>query len=96
MLKEITIPDDYRGTISQENSIIRQINDALLEIEKQINSIPDEQMVFEKHITDFENYEVSVFFSNNKKSANITIDDDYIVIKIGDNTIRVDSDGNIA
>jgi hypothetical protein len=95
MPKEIIIPDDYIGTISQENDIINQINEALLDIEKKIYSIPDEQMVFEKHITDFENYVIDAYFSNNKKHANITIDDNFIVIKINDNEIRVDQDGNI-
>ena len=95
MLKEITIPDDYNGSISQENHIVSQINNALAEIERQIQDIPDEKMVFEKHITDFENYTISVYFSENKKSANITIDDEKIVIQIGDKIVKVDSDGNI-
>jgi hypothetical protein len=95
MPKEITIPDDYIGTLAQENDIIKQINEALVDIEQKIYSIPDEQMVFEKHITDFENYVIDIYFGNNKKHANIEINDDFIVLKINDVIIKVDEDGNI-
>ena len=95
MQNEITIPDNYTGTLDQENNIVMQINNALFDLSEQINNIPDEKMVFEKHITDFENYKISAYFSNNKKHAEITIEDSYIQIKIDDNIVKVDLDGNV-
>jgi len=95
MPNEIIIPENYTGTIAEENNIVLQINNALFELEKKIQNIPDEQMVFEKHITDFENYKISVYFSNNKRHATISIEDSFIEIAIGQNIIKVDSDGNI-
>ncbi len=95
MLKEITIPDNYTGKLHEENQIVADINNALIEIENKIQNIPDEQMIFEKHITDFENYEISAYFSENKKSVVIGIDNDIISLKFGDTIIRLDADGNI-
>jgi len=95
MLKEITVPDGYTGTISEENSIVSQINDNFFEIEKMILDLPDDQIVFQDHITDFEQYQIDVYFSDNKKSFKLIVDDNNIVLQFKDKEIRLDSDGNI-
>ena len=95
MLKEITLPDGYSGTLSQENQVISQINEALREIDYKMSNIPDDAMSFNEYIADFEKYDIDVFFSDNKKKATISIENDFITIKINGNTIMVDSDGNV-
>lgn len=95
MLQEITIPSNYSGTLEQENDIVGAINKNFIEIESQISKISEDKMFFEKHIIDFEEYEIDLYFSENKVKANISIDDEYIVVKIGENTVKIDRDGNV-
>jgi aspartokinase len=95
VLKEITLPSNYTGTISQENEIITQINNSLVEIEEMIQGIPDEQMSFDSYITDFEKYEMDIYFSDNKNKATISIEEDIISVSIAGNVVRLDADGNI-
>ncbi len=95
MLKEITLPDDYTGTIDQENDVIGLINTNFIEIEKKIEEIGEENMQFVEHIVDFEEYEIDLYYSDNKKKFSIVLDDDIIVVKVADNEIRIDSDGNL-
>lgn len=95
MLKEIIVPSEYTGKISEENSIIGVINENFAYLESILQSLSDESMIFEKHIVDFENYEMSLYFSENKKRADISVLNDIITIKIGDNEVKIDSDGNL-
>ena len=96
MLSEITLPDDYTGTLSQENKIIGDINDNFSLIEKEILGLNDSALRFENHIIDFEEYQIDVYFGEEKAKASISIIDGKIQIKIADKTITVDSDGNVA
>ena len=95
MQREITLPDGYTGQISEENAIIDQINSNFATVEDMINHLPDKQLSFDTHVADFEEYSLDVFFGNNKKQATITIDDNEIVVSVGETVIRIDSDGNI-
>lgn len=95
MLNEITLPDGYTGALAEENEILYKINENFFKIENMIQNIPDAQMSFDKHIADFEEYEIDLYFSGNKKIAHLTIEDDVITIKINNNTIKIDSDGNV-
>lgn len=95
MLKEITLPSGYTGTLEQENDVIGAINHNFIEIEKKIDALPDKTMFFDSHIIDFEEYEMDIYFSDNKTKANIRIDDDYLVVSIGENEVRIDRDGNV-
>jgi len=95
MLNEITLPEDYTGTLAQENDVIQKINDNFELLRTQIASLKDETLVFEDHIIDFEGYQIEIFFSENKSNAKITAVNDTIIIDIAGKTIRIDSDGNI-
>ncbi len=95
MLKEITIPDGYTGTISEENGIILDINNNFAEIESMIMSLPDNQISFEKHIADSENYTIELFFSDNKSHVKLEIDNDNITLVFGDKIVKLDQHGNI-
>ncbi len=95
MLEEITLPEDYNGTMEQENSIVGKINKNFIDIEKTISEISNERMYFEKHIIDFEEYEIDLYFSDNKKKITLKIDVEDIVISISGNEIRIDRDGNV-
>ena len=95
MPQEITIPDGYTGTISQENAIIQAINKMIMDLESRIQSLPDKVMVFDRHIADFEEYSMDIYFSENKKKANISIVEDIITVSINEVTIKIDADGNI-
>jgi len=95
MPKEITLPSDYTGTLEQENDIVGAINRNFIEIEKEIQSLSDDVMFFDRHIIDFEEYEIDLYFSDNKKKANVRVDDEFIIITIGDKQIRIDRDGNV-
>ncbi len=94
-MKEITLPSDYTGTLAEENNVIGIINENFLEIESMIQSLPDTQMKFDSHIADFEEYSIDVYFATNKKVANITINDNEIIVIVNDIEIKIDSDGNI-
>jgi hypothetical protein len=94
-LKEITIPDDYTGTISQENSIIVDINNNFAELEEMILSIPDEQMTFTTHIADSESYSIDIYFSENKNHVRLEVADGIISLDFGNNIVKMDADGNI-
>jgi hypothetical protein len=94
MLKEITLPDDYSCTLEQENDIVGAINLNFIELEKKISESTD-KMMFEEHIIDFEEYEMDVYFSDNKVKATLLIDSNNIIVRIGDNEVRIDSDGNV-
>ena len=94
-MKEITLPSGYTGTLAEENAIIGDINENFFEIEKLIQSLPDTQMNFDSHIADFEEYSIDVYFSTNKKVANITVQDDAIIVSINNIEIKIDTDGNI-
>jgi len=95
MLKEITLPSGYTGTLEQENDIIGDINKNFIEVEKNIQSLSDDVMFFDTHIIDFEEYEIDLYFSDNKTKANIVVDDEFLVVTIGDNQVRIDRDGNV-
>ena len=95
MLKEITAPSSYTGTIEEENSILEGINNNFMELEKDISDLSQESSVFEKHIVDFEQYEIDVYFETNLKKATIAVTDNNIEIRIGDNIVRIDADGNV-
>jgi hypothetical protein len=95
MLEEITLPDDYTGTLAQENEIIDKVNRNFYAILNQIIENGKETFSMEEHIVDFEGYQIEIFFSENKSSAKITTVNDTIVIDIAGKTIRIDADGNI-
>ena len=95
MLNEITLPDDYTGTLAQENAIIQDINDNFVQVIEEIKSLDDKVLSFEDHIIDFEGYQIEVFFSENKSHATITAINDTIIVEIADKVIRIDSDGNL-
>lgn len=95
MLNEIILPDDYTGTIDQENTIIGKINENFTQIEESIASLESETLYFETHVVDFEEYELDIYFSTNKKKATILVQDEQIEVTINDITIKIDSDGNV-
>ncbi len=95
MPKEITLPDGYSGTLSEENAIVGTINENIVYLEGLIQSLSDGSMTFEEHIVDAENYEISLYFSENKNSATLSISDDIITIKVGDKETKIDADGNL-
>jgi len=95
MLSEITLPDDYTGTLSQENRIIQKINDNFAAIEEQITGLNSSVLSIEEHIIDFEGYQIDVYFSESKTHARITAINDHIIVDIAGKTIRIDSDGNV-
>lgn len=94
-MKEIILPDDYTGKLEQENKIIENINSNFSEIEESINLLPDKSTQFEKYVVDFEDYEIDLYFSENKTKATLSIKNENIFIKINDKTIEIDADGNI-
>jgi len=95
MLKEIIIPDDYTGSLEQENDIIGLINMNFIELEKKISDIDEEKMQFSDHIIDFDEYEIDLYYSDNKNKVTVVLDNDILVIKIAEKEIRIDADGNI-
>jgi len=95
MLNEIILPDDYTGTITQENAIIGDINENFTELEKQISELNSTSVEFEDHIVDFEDYEIDLYFGNNKKKATISVQNEIIEVKVNGITIKIDSDGNV-
>ncbi len=95
MLKEITAPSNYTGELQEENLILEAIQYNFSELEEQISQMPREDMMFEKHIIDFEQYEMDVYFEDNLKKAKIVISDSVIEVKIGSNIVRIDIDGNV-
>ena len=66
MLNEITIPNDYTGTIEQENTIVGKINENFTQLEEKISLLNESSLSFETHIVDYEEYEIDIYFSNNK------------------------------
>ena len=94
-MKEITIPSNYTGTIYQENEIIKVINENFLELEDFIQNLPDKTLEFDKHIADFEEYSIELYFSDNKKNAVIEIDGSFLKVTIGNNTTKIDFNGNV-
>ncbi len=95
MLKEITIPSIYTGKISEENDIVGVINENFTYLEDLIQSMPSDSVTFEKHVVDFESYNISLYFSENKNRADISVLNNIITVKIGSNEIKIDADGNI-
>lgn len=95
MLNEITLPVNYTGTLEQENDIIGEINKNFIELEKKILDKTSEQMNFEQHIIDFEEYELDLYFSDNKSKVNIVLDNNHIVLNIAGKTIRIDENGDV-
>jgi gamma-glutamylcyclotransferase (GGCT)/AIG2-like uncharacterized protein YtfP len=95
MLEEITIPEEYTGTLEQENDIVGTINRNFAQIEKKIDEIGEEQMQFVDHIVDFDEYTIDLYYSDNKNKASIVLDDDILIVEIAGKEIRIDSDGNI-
>lgn len=95
MLNEIIIPDDYTGTIDQENGIIGKVNENFTLLEEQISNLNQDTLSFETHVVDFEEYEIDVYFSENKKKATIVVQDSKIEVTINGITTKIDSDGNV-
>ena len=95
MLNEITIPNDYTGTIEQENTIVGKINENFTQLEEKISLLNESSLSFETHIVDYEEYEIDIYFSNNKTKATISVQDENIKIEINNKIIEIDSYGNI-
>ena len=95
MLNEITLPVDYTGTLEQENDVIGKINKNFIDIEKEILEKSSESMNFEQHIIDFEEYEIDLYFSENKSKATIVLDDNNILVTINGKTTRIDENGDV-
>jgi hypothetical protein len=95
MLNEITLPDDYTGTLAQENAVIQAINENFAAIEDMMRELPAETLSFDKHIVDFEGYQLDLYFTENKTHAKITAVNDMLIIEIADKTIRIDANGDI-
>jgi len=95
MPKEITIPSNYSGSLEQENDIVAIINSNFTEIEKKIDEIDKQKMEFSSHVIDFEEYEISLYYSDNKTKAKILLDDDIIVVTVNNKETRIGLDGNI-
>lgn len=83
------------GTLKGDNEEIRRLNEELLEIKEVLLSISDKGVKHESYILDFEEFELDILFSENKSRAKISISDGIISILIGQNTVRVNSDGTV-
>ena len=95
MQEEIILPDNYTGTLEQENDVISKINKKFYDIEKSIDRLGDGKIEFTKHVVDFEEYEIDLYYSDNKSKVSIVLDDDIVVVKIADKEIRINRDGDI-
>ena len=93
MLNEITLPTSYTGSLTQENTIISEINENFTNIQKYIESIDRNKIEFHDHIVDFEEYEIDLYYSDNKNKATIVLDDDIIVVRVAGEEIRINSNG---
>ena len=94
MLKEITLPEDYTGTLEQENSVVEDINENFASVERMLEE-KSESMNMENYVADFEEYSIDIYFANNKKKAEISVENEVITVTINEVEIRIDADGNI-
>jgi hypothetical protein len=84
------------GTLKGDNEEIARLNKELLEVkEKLLNVAPQSGLAQEGYITDFEDFEIEILFSENRKKAKISVIEEVITIIINGNTIRIDSNGTI-
>ena len=92
-METISLPNDYTQSLAEENKIIDQINENFDELLSMVENMS--QVEYSEFIPDFESYSIDLFFSDNKKKANIEVFEDVITVIINSQTIRIDADGNI-
>jgi len=83
----------FNGTIAEDNSEIRKLNNEILELKSILLSGKAKGLSSEKYILDFENFELDILFSSNRKKAKILVIDEVISIQIKDNIVRINTDG---
>jgi len=81
----------FNGQLNDDNAEIATLNQEILKLKEELLSHSGFRV--ENYILDFEDYEIEVFFGDNKKKAMIVIEDDAILIKIDGNVVKVGSDG---
>jgi len=85
----------FDGTLAGDNKEIRELNEKILELKSILLDRENMGLSVDKYILDFENFEIEVLFSANRKRAKISIEDEVISVQIGDSTIRIGADGTL-
>lgn len=82
------------GTIEGDNRVIGELNESILELARSLDEKTSE-LSTTSYIKDFENFTIDLYFSNNKKKASVSVENEEIVLSFEEKTIRIDSHGNI-
>jgi RNase P/RNase MRP subunit p29 len=86
----------FNGTIQSDNDEISVLNKELLAIKAELLTMVGKKALGQEgYIMDFEKFEMEILFSESRKRANLSIENDIITFVINNVTIRIDSNGTI-